>query len=126
MEKATTSGAVETLIWMIGDSGYDILAWHALLLEAGVVPIARTNPWNTDDPPDIKYRVKYQIDAYSEDFQLRQSILDETSNRRTHVERTNNAYKYCGIGHVRARSLRPRRNTNASLTLSSDRYPNHN
>jgi len=95
--------AVETPIWMVGDSGYDILAWHDLLLEAGVVPIAPYNPRNTDDPPDIEYRVEDKIDDHSEDVQLKQSVLDETYNRRTQVERTNDACKDCGLGHVCAR-----------------------
>jgi hypothetical protein len=33
----------------------------------------------------------------------RQPGLDETYNRRTQVERTNDAVKDCGLGHVRAR-----------------------
>ena len=34
--------AVDTPIWMLGDSAYDILDWHDLLLAAGVVPVAHT------------------------------------------------------------------------------------
>ena len=34
---------------------------------------------------------------------MNQSTLDETYNRRTGVERTNDAVKDCGLGHVRAR-----------------------
>jgi hypothetical protein len=34
--------AVDTPIWMLGDSAYDILDWHDHLLAAGVVPVART------------------------------------------------------------------------------------
>ena len=40
---------------------------------------------------------------HSEDVELKQSILDETYNNRTGVERTNDAVKHCGLGHVRAR-----------------------
>ena len=36
--------AVDAPIWMIGDSAYDTLDWHELLLTAGVVPIAPYNP----------------------------------------------------------------------------------
>ncbi len=50
--------AVDTPIWMLGDSPYDILDWDDHLLEAGVVPIAPYNPQNTDDPKDIGYRVE--------------------------------------------------------------------
>jgi len=95
--------AVETPIWNLGDSAYDILDWHDQLLGAGVVPIAPYNPRNTDDPKDIEYRVEARIEEHSEDIQLKQSILDETYNHKTGVERTNDAVKDCGLGHVRAR-----------------------
>jgi len=95
--------AVDTPIWMLGDSAYDILDWHDHLLAAGVVPIAPYNPRNTDDPLDIEYRVEDRIEEHTEDVQLKQSILDETYNHRTGVERTNDAVKDCGLGHVRAR-----------------------
>ena len=80
--------AVDTPIWMLGDSAYDILDWHDHLLAAGVVPIAPYNPRNTDDPLDIEYRVEDRIEEHSADVQLKQSILDETYNHRTGVERT--------------------------------------
>ena len=67
------------------------------------MPIAPYNPRNTDDPLDIEYRVEDRIEEHSEDVQLKQSILDETYNHRTGVERTNDAAKDCGLGHVRAR-----------------------
>ena len=95
--------AVETPIWMLGDSAYDTLDWHDYLLGAGVVPIAPYNARNTDDPLDIEYRVEARIEEHSKDVQLKRSTLDETYNRRTGVERTNDAVKDCGLGHVRAR-----------------------
>ncbi|RKS75837.1 DDE family transposase [Haloarcula quadrata] len=95
--------AVGTPIWMLGDSAYDILEWHDFLLEVGIVPVAPYNPRNTDDPLDIEYRVEDRIKEHSEEVQLKQSVLDETYNRRTGVERTNDAVKDCGLGHVRAR-----------------------
>ncbi|SEL76041.1 transposase [Haloferax larsenii] len=95
--------AVAQPIWMLGDSAYDTLDWHDYLLAAGVVPVAPYNPRNTDDPLDIEYRVEDRIEKHSEDVQLKQSVLDETYNRRTQVERTNDAVKDCGLGHVRAR-----------------------
>jgi hypothetical protein len=55
---------------------------------AGFVPIAPYNPRNADDPLDIEYRVENRITEHSEDIQLKQSILDETYNHRTGVERT--------------------------------------
>ena len=95
--------AVETPIWMLGDSAYDTLDWHDYLLGVGVVPIAPYNARNTDDPLDIEYRVEDRIEEHSKDVQLKRSTLDETYNRRTGVERTNDAVKDCGLGHVRAR-----------------------
>jgi hypothetical protein len=95
--------AVAQPIWMVGDSAYDTLDWHDYLLDAGVVPIAPYNPRNTDDPLDIEYRVEDRIKKHSENVQLKQSTLDETYNRRTQIERTNDAVKNCGLGHVRAR-----------------------
>ncbi len=95
--------AVEQPIWMIGDSACDTLDWHDHLLEAGIMPIAPYNPRNTDDPLDIEYRVEDRIEKHSEDVQLKRSVLDETYNRRTQVERTNDAVKDCGLGPVRAR-----------------------
>ena len=88
---------------MLAASAYDILDWHDHLLTAGVVPIAPDNPRNTDDPKDIEYRVEDRIKEHSEDVQLNQSILDEMYNNRTGVERTNDAVKDCGLGHIRAR-----------------------
>ena len=88
---------------MVGDSAYDTLAWHDLLLTAGVVPVAPYNPRNTDDPLDIEYRIENRIKEHGEDVQLKQSVLDETYNRRSQVERTNEAIKDCGLGTLRAR-----------------------
>jgi len=64
------------------------------------VPVAPYNARNTDDPKDIEYRVEARIDEHSEDVQLKQSTLDETYNRRSGVERTNDAVKDCGLGHT--------------------------
>jgi len=59
--------AVEMPIWMLGDTAYDILDWHDLLLAAGVVPIAPYNPRNTDEPKDIEYRIEDHITEHSVD-----------------------------------------------------------
>ncbi len=95
--------AVVNPIWMVGDSAYDTLDWHDHLLAAGVVPVALYNARNTDDPKDIDYRVQDGIEQHSEDVQLKQSTLDETYNRRTGVERTNESVKDCGLGRTHAR-----------------------
>jgi hypothetical protein len=95
--------AVDTPIWMLGDSACDILDWHDPCGQQVVVPIAPYNPRNTDNPLDIEYRIEDRIEEHSQNVQLKQSILDETYNHRTGVERTNDAVKDCGLGHVRAR-----------------------
>jgi len=95
--------AVAKPIWVVGDSAYDTLDWHDHLLAAGVVPVAPYNARNTDDPKDIEYRVEDRITEHSEDVQLKQSTLDETYNRRTGVERTNESVKDCGLGRTHAR-----------------------
>ena len=95
--------AVAQPLWMVGDSAYDTLDWHDHLLAAGVVPVAPYNPRNTDEPLDIEYRVEDRIEEHSEDVQPKQSTLDETYNRRTQVERTNDSVKDCGLGTLRAR-----------------------
>jgi hypothetical protein len=60
------------------------------------------NARNTDDPKDIEYGGEERIEKYSEDVQLKQSILDETYNRRTKVERTNESVEDCGLGRTHA------------------------
>jgi len=92
---------------MLGDSAYDTMLARP---PAGrrVVPVAPYNARNTDDPKDIEYRVEARIDEHSEDVQLKQSTLDETYNRRSGVERTNDAVKDCARSgsHSRRRSRR--------------------
>jgi len=95
--------AVAKPIWMVGDSAYDTPDWHDHLLAAGVVPVAPYNARNTDEPKDIEYRVEDRIEEHGEDVQLKQSTLDETYNRRTGVERTNESVKDCGLGRAFAR-----------------------
>ncbi|SDD74973.1 hypothetical protein SAMN05192552_10459 [Natrinema hispanicum] len=76
---------------MLGDSAYDILDRHDPLLDAGVVPVSPCNQRNTNDPKDIEYRVEDRVEEHGEDVQLEQSILDETYDRHTGVERSNDA-----------------------------------
>jgi hypothetical protein len=110
---------------MIGDSAYDTLDWHDFLLTAGIVPVAPYNPRNTNEPLDIEYRVEDRINEHSEDVQLKQSVLDETYNRRTQVERTNEAVKDCGLGHVRARGRVHARAEGVPCPLPSTRRCHH-
>jgi hypothetical protein len=103
MRVTTDALAVAKPLWMIGDSAYDTLDWHDYLLGLQIVPVAPYNPRNATDPLDIEYRVEDRIGNYSEDVDLKQSTLDKTYNRRTQVERTNDAVKDCGLGTLRAR-----------------------
>jgi hypothetical protein len=103
MRVARDALAVDTLIWMLGDSAYELLDWHDLLPAVGVVSVAPYNPRNADGSKNIEYRVEDRIEEHSEDVRLKQSILDETYNRRTGAQRTNDAVKDCGLGHVRGR-----------------------
>jgi hypothetical protein len=95
--------AVETPIWMLGDGGFDMLGWHDDLVDEAVVPVAPYNPRNTDDPLDIEYRIEDRIEEHSEDVHLKQSVLEETYNRRIQVEQTIGASKECGFGTPRVR-----------------------
>jgi hypothetical protein len=95
--------AVEKPMWMLGDNAYNTLDWHDHLLAAEVVPVVPYNPRNTDDPKDIEYRVEDHIEKHSKDVQLNQSALNETYNRRSGVERTNESVKGCGLGRTYAR-----------------------
>ncbi len=95
--------AVAKPSWMVCDSAYDTLNWHDPCGQQVVVPVAPYNARNTDEPKDIEYRVEDRITEHSEDVQLNQSTLDETYNRRTGVERTNESVKDCGLGRTHAR-----------------------
>ncbi len=95
--------AVEKPVWIVGDSAYDTLDWHDSCSQQVVVPVVPYNARNTDDPKNIKYRVENRIKKHSEDVHLKQSTLDETYNRRTGVERTNQAVKDCGLRRLQAR-----------------------
>lgn len=96
--------AVETPVWMLGHSAYDILDCHDHPLVAGVVPITLYTPRDTNEPLDIEFRVEARTEEHGKDVQYKQSILDETYNCRTGVERTNAAVKDCRLGSGRARS----------------------
>ena len=47
--------------------------------------------------------VEDRIEEHSEDVHLKPSVLEEAYNRRTQVERTNDAVSDCGLGRVHAR-----------------------
>lgn len=48
-------------MWMLGNSAYDMLDWHDLLLTAGVDPVTPYNPRNTDNSPEIEYWSKLAL-----------------------------------------------------------------
>ena len=48
-------------------------------------------------------RNQRSVEKHGEDVQLKQSVLDKTYNRRSQVERTNEAVKDCGLGRAASR-----------------------
>jgi len=94
---------VETLRWFLGDSEFDILEWHDWLLAQSVVPISPYNPRNTDDPPDIEYRVEERIKEHSDIVRLWQRQLDETYAERSRIETAIGVCKDLGLGTPRVR-----------------------
>jgi hypothetical protein len=90
-------------IWLIGDSAFDILNWHDLLLAQNVVPVAPYNPRNTNDPLDIEHRVESRIKEHFENIGVWQTQLDETYVDRSQVANTINVYNDGGLGQGRAR-----------------------
>ena len=111
--------AIKQSIWMVGDGAYDLLDWHDHLLEAGIMLIAPYNPRNTDAPLDLEYRVEDRIEEYSDDVQLKQSILEETYDWRSQAERTIGACTDCGLGTLGARG-RVHTRTQCYLALCLD------
>ena len=108
--------AVETPIWMLGDSAYDILDWHDHLLAAGVVPVAPYNPRNTDDPLD--YRVPGRRSHHRP--QRRRTIERSRSERdvqRPYRRRTNQQRSQGLRPRTRLRP-RPHPRTNAGVSRS--------
>jgi len=95
--------AVEKPIWMLGDSAYDTLTGTTTCWPQGRASRSVQRTKHRRSERHREYRVEARIDEHSVDVQLKQSTLDETYNRRSGVERTNDAVKDCGLGHVRAR-----------------------
>jgi len=103
MRVARDALAVETPRWFLGDSEFDMLEWHDWLLEQLVVPISPYNPRNTDDPPNIEYRVEERIKEHSDTVRLWQYQLDETYTERSRVETAIGVCKNLGLGIPRVR-----------------------
>jgi hypothetical protein len=95
--------AVDAPRWFLGDSEFDMLGWHDWLLEQSVVPISPYNPRNTDDPPDIEYRVEERIKEHSDTVRLWQRQLEETYAERSRVETAIGVCKDLGLGTPRVR-----------------------
>jgi len=118
--------AVEKPIWMIGDSATTRSAGTTTCWPQGSCQSLPSTHESTDDPKDIEYRVEARIDEHSEDVQLKQSTLDETYNRRSGVERTNDAVRTAAVGHVSDISRpRPRTSTSVPRAVPSSRYCDH-
>jgi hypothetical protein len=90
--------AVKKPITFVGDAEFDMLAWHDDLLEAGVVPVAPYNPRNTNDPPDIEYRLQKRIKEHSDTVRVWEKQLNETYNNRSQIETTIGVCKDLGLG----------------------------
>jgi len=84
-------------IWMLGDSAYDTLAGTTTCWPQGSCqsPVQRTKHRRSGF---IEYRVEARIDEHSEDVRRLQSTLNETYNRRSGVERTNDAVRTAASG----------------------------
>lgn len=95
--------AVKKPRWMIGDSAFDILNWHDMLLQQHVVPVAPYNQRNTADPLDIEYRVEDRVTNHFDEIGVSRTQLDETYADRSQVENTINVCKEGCLGHVSAR-----------------------
>jgi len=72
------------------------------------------NARNTDDPKDREYRVEARIDEHSEDVQMNPT-LDETYNRQSGVERTNDAGLRPGTFAPEAASTHERSSTRCAF-----------
>ena len=108
--------AVKTPRWFLGDSEFDMLEWHDWLLEQSVVPISPYNPRNTDNPPEIEYRVEKRIKKHSDTVRLWQHQLNETYAERSRVETAIGVCKDLGLGTPRVRG-RVRVRAHVFLTL---------
>jgi hypothetical protein len=95
--------AVKRPITFVGDAEFDMLAWHDDLIKAGIVPVAPYNPRNTNDLPDIEYRIQKQIEEHSDTVQVWEKQLDETYNNRSQIETTIGVCKDFGLGSPEVR-----------------------
>ncbi|SFJ63295.1 hypothetical protein SAMN05443661_14921 [Natronobacterium gregoryi] len=74
-----------------------MLKWHDWLLEPSVVPIAPSNPRNTNEPLDIDYRVEDRVKEYSDTVCLWQNQLEKTYTKRSRVETAIGVCKDLGL-----------------------------
>ena len=96
--------AVNTPVTFVGDTEFDMLDWHDDLIEAGVVPVVPYNPRNTNDPPDIEYRIQKRIQEYSDTIRVWEKQLDDTYDNRSRVETAIGVCKDLGLGTPKVRS----------------------
>jgi hypothetical protein len=52
---------------------------------------------------DIEYQIEDRIESHNEAVQFKRSVLDETCNRQSQVERMIEAGEDCGLGRVASR-----------------------
>jgi hypothetical protein len=108
--------AVEKPVTFVGDAEFDMLDWHDDLIQAGVVPVAPYNPRNTNDPPDIEYRLQQRIKEHSDTVRVREKQLDDTYDNRSQVETTIGVCKDLGLGTPEVRG-RERAKTHVFVAL---------
>lgn len=99
-----------------GQKKFDMLDLHDDLIEAGVVPVAPYNPRNTNDPPDIEYRLQKRIKEHSDTVHVCEKQLDDTYDNRSQVETTIGVCKDLGLGTPRVRG-RERAKTHVYVAL---------
>lgn len=63
-----------------------MLDWHDNLIETGVVPVVPYNPRNTNDSPDIEYRIQRRIKDHSETVRVWKKQLDDNLVNLSQVE----------------------------------------
>ena len=80
------------------------------------MPVVPSNPRNTNDPPDIEYRIQKRITEHSETVPVWEKQLDETYDNRSQVETAIGVCKGLGLGTPKVRG-RERAKTHVFVSL---------
>ena len=108
--------AVKKPVTFVGDAEFDMLDWHDDLIKAGVVPVVPYNPRNTNNPPDIEYRIQKRIKEHSETVRVWEKQLHDTYDNRAQVETAIGVCKNLGLGTPKVRG-RERAKTHVFVAL---------